>query len=499
MLSRRTTFVALSLLVALAMLASCAPPTPEKIVETVVVTKEVPVEVTKEVPVEVTVEVPVGVPVGELRPEDIPIRVMGYGSPADVTRVTNLVEAARRINMEWKKEEKPERIVCTVSEFETAGDIDGYRMRFILASKAGTAPDIRAFTFTEVPEWAEAGYIIPLDKYIEEYPDVFGDTIPAMWDACTWKGVRYAVPQDTEVRIVFFRKDKLRELGWTDAEIEALPDKVLAGEFTLDDMIALGKEAVDAGVTKWGIFHRPSKGFTFFMPYFAEGGLLQNPETGKLVLDESAALYNLEFHYDICQVSRITPPEITTFSWREGIHPVVVAGDTLFWWGGTWHWAEYQRVDYGVGTFTEEEMWETFGFMLYPPKDKGGRPLSISNPYVYMISSSSKNPDLAFKVVAKASEPDLVVKHALESGHLAWRKAALEVPAYKENAFVMATTPLLEYTRFCPAHPLWEKYLSITYSAIQGVEMGDMTPEEALEFLKTELKAAIGDELEIVP
>lgn len=430
-------------------------------------------------------------------PEEIIIKVSGYGGPSDVTRVTNLMMAGGDLNKKFKDEGVDIRLVVEVTEFETAGDIDGFRRRFVLASQAGDAPDIRAFTYTEIPEWVEDGYIIPLGDYIDQYPDVLGDVFPAMWDAATWKGERYGVPQDTEVRVVFYRKDKLKELGWGDDEIANLPQKVMDGEFTLDDLVALAKEAVDKGVTKWGIFHRPSKGNTFLHPYLAYGGILQNPETGKLVLDESAALSNLEFHYNICQEA-ITPPEITSFGWRDGIHPVVVSGDTLFWFGGTWHWAEYQRVDYGQGKWTTDDMQEIFGVMLYPAAEKGGKPVSSSNPYVYMISSSSQHPDLAFQLIAEASSPQYVVKHALESGHLAWREAALEVEAYASDEFLNEVTPYLAYTSFMPAHPRWNDYLTITYNTIQAVELGEMEPEEALEFLKTELQVTIGDELEIV-
>jgi len=509
---RKTALAIVSLLVVSAVLGACAAPTPQvvekevvvekPVVQTVVVEKEKVVEkpVIQTVVVEKEKEVVVtATPVPAERPTDIIIKAMGYGGPSDVTRVTNLQEAAGRLNKRFKEEGKETHIILQVAEFETAGDIDGFRQRFVLASKAGTAPCIRTFSYTEIPEWVEAGYIIPLDDYIDQYPDVFGDTIPALWNAVTWKGKRYGVLQDTEVRVIFYRKDKLKELGWSDAEIEALPEKVINGEFTLDDLVAVAKESVEKGVTKWGIYHRPSKGNTFLHPYLAYGGILQNPDTGKLVLDESAALGNLQFHYNICQVAKVTPPEITSYGWRDGIHPAVVMGDTLFWFGGTWHWAEYQRVDYGQGKWTADDMKKIFGVMLYPAAEKGGKPVSSSNPYVYMISSSCKHPDVAFQVIAEASSPDLVVKHALESGHLAWRKAALDVDAYKADEFTSGVTPYLEYTSFMPAHPRWNDYLTIWYNTIQGVELGELTPEKALDFLKSELQAAIGDELEIVP
>lgn len=431
-------------------------------------------------------------------PEEVTIKVSGYGGPSDVTRVTNLMMAGGNLNKKFKEEDVGTRLVVNVTEFETAGDIDSFRRRFVLASQSGDAPDIRSSTYTEIPEWADDGYIVPVDDFIEQFPDVFGDVFPAMWDAVTWDGKRYGVPQDTEVRVIFYRKDKLKELGWSEDEIVDLPQKVLEGEFTLDDLVALAKESVDEGVTKWGIFHRPSKGNTFFHPYLAHGGILQNPETGKLVLDESAALANLAFHYNIAQEAKVTPPEITSFGWRDGIHPAVVSGDTLFWFGGTWHWAEYQRVDYGQGKWTGDDMKEIFGVMLYPAAEKGGKAVSSSNPYVYMISSSSQQPDLAFQLIAEASEPSYVVKHALESGHLAWREAALDVEAYASDEFLNEVTPYLAYTSFMPAHPKWNDYLTITYNAIQAVELGDLNPEEALEFLKTELQVTLGDDLEVV-
>ena len=507
--NKKMLFFFTSLIVLAVFLAACQPQT---VIETVVVTQEVEKEVivTQEVEVvvtqivekEVIVEVEVvddGHSFPEERPSDIIIKAAGYGGPSDVTRVTNLQLAARELNQQFMADESDTRIVLEVTEFETAGDQDGFRQRFVLASKAGRAPCIRTSTYTEIPEWVEAGYIIPLDDYIDQYPDAFDDTFDALWSAVTWKGQRYGVLQDTEVRVIFYRKDKLKELGWSDAEIEALPQEVIDGEFTLDDLVALAKESVEKGVTTWGIYHRPSKGNTFLHPYLAYGGILQNPDTGKLVLDESAALGNLEFHYNIAQEAKVTPPEITSYGWRDGIHPAVVMGDTLFWFGGTWHWAEYMRVDYGQGVWTADDMKERFGVMLYPAAEEGGSPVSSSNPYVYMISSSCENPEVAFQVIAEASRPDLVVKHALESGHLAWREAALEVDDYKEDEFTSSVTPYLDYTSFMPAHPSWNDFLTIWFNTLQGVELGDLTPEEGLEFLKAELQATIGDELEITP
>ena len=76
----------------------------------------------------------------------------------------------------------------------------------------------------------------------------------------TYKGARYGVPQDSEVRMFFLNNDKLRKLGMSDKEIAALPAKVDAGEFTANDLCDLAGRAVQKGVVKYGILHRPNAG-----------------------------------------------------------------------------------------------------------------------------------------------------------------------------------------------------------------------------------------------
>ena len=60
-----------------------------------------------------------------------------------------------------------------------------------------------------------------------------------LWQSVSYKGARYGVPQDSEVRMFFLNNDKLRKMGMSDKEIAALPAKVDAGEFTPYDLCDL--------------------------------------------------------------------------------------------------------------------------------------------------------------------------------------------------------------------------------------------------------------------
>jgi len=382
----------------------------------------------------------------------------------------------------------------------------------MLACKAKTGPHVFAGGHEEIAWLAAGGYIVPLDDYIAEYYEQYelGDIYDGLWDACKWKGKIWCFPQDTEARPVYFRKDILRAIGWSEEEIEALPEKVKRGEFTLDDMIEVAKQAMAAGVSsvdgfplEWGIYHRPSPGGELHMIYLDYGGILQDPETGKLVLDKDAMLKALQFYYNITQVAKVTPPGMTTTSWRS-IHKAVVEGRVLFWFGGTWHWAEWQRVAYHekLGGLPEEYEWENIGFMLVPAAEKGGRPMTLSHPFTYMVTSDkcyptpegyTYDPVIGFRWVANTNRLELVTKHALGSAHLSPRRTVS--PEYAAWKFGAAVTYMLDYTTTLPNHEKWSVYHRAVYDAIVAVETGEKTPEEALAWLEGELTRELGDEL----
>ncbi len=103
-----------------------------------------------------------------------------------------------------------------------------------------------------------------------------------------FKGVRYGVPQDSEVRMVFVNNDKLRAMGKSEDFIKTLPSKVDKGEFTAADLCDLGAEGVQKGVVKIGLLHRPNVGPDFQAvitpfgadPYDAKAGKLRASKKG---------------------------------------------------------------------------------------------------------------------------------------------------------------------------------------------------------------------------
>jgi len=430
--------------------------------------------------------------------ETVVFEVESYGSPADATRVTNLEEAAQELN-EILQEKGDNRRVEVKANHVSSG-YDEYNQKFMLAHKTGAGADIRTISHSDIAMMAEGGYILELDDYINdsEWGKYVKDIYPNLWDAAKWKSKIYGIPQDTEARTVYFRKDILRKLGWSEEDISDLPEKIEKGQFTLDDMTSIAKEAVDKGFAKAGIYHRPNNGAFFPAMVYNFGGKLFNQETNKLVFDRKAIKDTLDYFYKLAQVDKVLPTGMTSMEWRQ-IHQNWVEGHVLFWYGGTWHWAEYQEVEYHgeLGKLTEDYMFENMGYALIPAASKGGKPVTLSQPYVYVINSNTEHPDLAFALVAISSQPKYNAKHAVGSGHLVISPLAAEEPLYKENTFLSDVQYMLDYTKLQPNHHEFGKFTSALFKAIQSVEIGEYDPEKALNWLEEQVKNDI-DEIEFI-
>ncbi len=438
-------------------------------------------------------EKPAEKPAAEIEEVTIVAWTIGPDDPS-YYRAKNLETAAERLNKKLEAEGSNVRVKVEAS-FDTTSWGD-YKKRVLLAFEGGKAPDIVLSGHEDIAPWADAGYIIALDDYIAQYPDTYNDIFESLWGAVTYKGKRWAIPQDTEARPMYFSKARLRELGWSEEEIEALPEKIKNGEFTLYDMLEVAKEAQDKGVVEpgYGYWHRPKKGSDFYHFYYNCGGTLQDPDTGKLVLDKKALKCVYQFFWDATQEYKVTKTDLIGTEWKI-IHETVSSGRALFFNGGTWNWAEWRDKYLPNEADPEAYLWENIGFALIPAMKKGGKPNTLSHPLVYMVTAQSKNPDLAFRIITEATAPDLNALHAVESGHLAILKSELNDPKYAEDKFAQAAAYMLEYTTFLPNNPDFGTLDEIYFGGISAVESGQWTPDEAVENVIADVQVELGDKV----
>ncbi len=510
-MSKYKLLVLLVIALTMTLVASCGGATPETItiVETVVVkeevekvvekevevvvTQEVEVEVVKEVEVEVVKEVEVIKEV-QIGSEEVAIVARCKASPPhEDGRCNNLVRAVGAANAALADAGDGRRIALeTIQDDADWGD---YKTEFELASDADEAPDIIVSGHEHIGDWATSGIILDITDDIGNYPE-FDDVIPSLWTSTELGGQRWGIPQDAEARPMYYSKLLLRELGWSDDEVESLDERVAAGEFTFQDMLDTAAEAVEAGIVESGDgwWHRPVNGPDFLYYYYGAGGVVADPDgSAALVFDTVVAQKVYAMLYDAAQVRNIIRPNKLDGDWDYHKEYTSSFENVVFVFEGTWRWASW-HTNYLQDRGGESYLFENVGYAPIPANAEGtGEPITLTHPLVYMVSSQSKNPDLALLLLSKATTKELNTDYAVASGHLGVLESQADYSPYTSAKFLSATLPLLEFTTFLPNSPHWSAYSEAYFLGIQAVESGDLTAEEAVSVVVDQMQNELGD------
>jgi len=430
-------------------------------------------------------------------PVEVKISVWAMGTDTERWRADNALDAAVALNAELKAEGS--NITVVVDKVNGSGEWGDYKKKFAMAAENGSAPDIICSGHEDIAIWGQAGYIIPLADSVEQIKGMapeFDDVIDSLWNSASWRGKVWAVPQDTEARPLFFSKPKLKALGWSDADIEALPDKIMKGEFTLEDMIATAKEAVDKGIVEpgFGYWHRPRKGGDFIQYYMSYGGEMYDKDSDKLVIVKDALERWYAFQRE-CVTSGITPDKYIGTEWKIW-HDTVTHDKALFWNGGIWQWADWAK-NYVEGG--EPTLFKNVGYALQPGSRDGGRPGTLSHPLVYMITtekaSGNTHRDLALRLLAKMTTPELNTRHAVESTHLGVLKSQMDYEPYKSSKFLASVTYMLDHNYYQPNHAMYGMWFDTVWDGMLAAEQGEKSPADAAKDAVKLLQLDIDDYL----
>jgi inositol-phosphate transport system substrate-binding protein len=369
-----------------------------------------------------------------------------------------------------------------------------YKNEFVLASEAGEAPDIILSGHEDIGAWAPAGFIIPVEELIAQHAE-FEDIVPTLWESHTYDGVVYGVPQDAEARPYFFSKLLLADLGWSEEEIATLPERVAAGEFTFEDMIATAEQAIEEGVVEAGngLWHRTGNGPDWLTYYYGMGGEILD-ENGTLVFDREAVQKVYELMASL-PARGVTRADMIGLDGDTVASNIAGAENVVFFQGGTWNWANWS-INYVADRGGNDYLLENVGLMLFPAMENG-QGITLTHPLTYMISSSSENPDVAMALIAAVTTPEANNRHAIDSFHLGILNAQIESEEYINNPAISQAHYMLGYTTAIPNHPGWTAWSNAYWLGIQAAHKGEATPAEAVELAVAQLEAELGDQVVI--
>jgi inositol-phosphate transport system substrate-binding protein len=429
--------------------------------------------------------------------EEITLKMWARADRSGPLRAGNIVAAAETLNGMLKAAGSPNTVVVDVFESPATG-FDADALDLLRAFSVGQGPDVYVAAHEWVGEFANSGYAMDMEAFVQANPWAFDDIIPILWESTKVGGKIYAIPQDSEIRMFFYNKDTLRKMGKDEAFIDGLPELVETGEFTMADLSALAKEAVDSGAAEIGIIHRPNAGPDYLMTFAAFGAEYMDDASGKLVLPKAEIKRGLEW-FAWNADNGVTPRNNTAMSWDE-IQTAFKSEQAFVFHQGVWAVGEWQLGDgKGITWPTDQDgYFQKIGWIHAPAEVKGGDPKNLSHPIVYVVNPQSAHAELAATLVAIATLPYYNTQHAVGSAHTAITHGQGSMPAYQEAWYLEAATSLIARSTFLPNHPEFGRYNGILFKALEGVETGRLTPEEAIEFLEDEMTGELGDNVVVV-
>jgi len=429
--------------------------------------------------------------------EDIAIKVWTGNDRSAPARLTNIEAAAEILNAQFAAAGSDNKIVVESTMSSEAG-WDAMALSTLKAFAVGQGPDIYVIPHEWIGQFAADGHAMDMAPEIASKPWVYDDILPVLWDSAkATDGKIYGIPQDAEIRMFFYNKDMLRQIGKDEAFIESIPALVESGEFTLDDLTALSKEVVDDGAAEYGMLHRPNVGIDYLMVFQSYGVKFMDEETGKLMLPKAEMQAALAW-YERNAKEGVTPVDNTAMSW-ESIQSAFKQDKAFIFHQGVWAVAWQLDDSFGATWPNDGEgYFNKIGWIPAPAAKKGGEPVNLSHPLLYTVNPNGSNAQIAADLVAMATLPYFNNEHAVTSYHTAISNAQTAMPIYKDNWVLSAASSMMHRAQFVPNHTQFGAYNQVLYTGLQAVETGKMSAEEAVEFMVDELDLQFGADILIV-
>ena len=435
-----------------------------------------------------------GLPVRAEEVREVEILVWANADRNERYRTEGVVLAAHVLNEELKIEGRPVRVTVKAQSWSGKRSWDQLKQAFTLAIEAGQGPHLIVAGHEDIPVWGKAGLLRPAEDLVdlEAYP--FNDVFPNLWPIMSWNGQVWGVPQDAESRPLFAWIPHLKAIGYSDTEIEALPDRIETGAYTLQNVLEDAKRIQDAGLVQpgYGFYPRASKGPDYWQFYIVNGGELLDQATGKLVLDAAALLKYYRFFHDAVFKFGVTKKNHLGMDWDQW-YAEVASGKAGLWHGGTWHYARYTR---GEGL---EDFFDKVVFALIPSGGVGGKAATLTHPLTYLISARAQGEmaEFAGRLVTIVSEPRLNTLHAISSAHLGITRSQTNIDMYASDRWTAEATNLLEHAVALPNNPDFGQYDQLVWKGLTAAWSGEVTPEEAVDVVVREILATMGDKVTV--
>ncbi|MFP7444752.1 ABC transporter substrate-binding protein [Bacillus infantis] len=330
---------------------------------------------------------------------------------------------------------------------------------------AGNPADVIINDINTVGQRAEAKQVEDLSKYMDEgFKDQF---YPHLWDTVLYEDKPYAVPFNTDTRLLFYNKTAFKEAGLdpnkppsTWAELEEYAEKLDVKNGKTYDRVGYYPLWGSIGAGSWMISADGGKNFI---------------DNGELKINTPKKVEALE--WVLKWQDRLGESNVQALKAEFGSEQSnpFIAGKVAMWVDvGTFY---TQIRDYG------QDM--DFGVAPIPAYEEGAENWSDGGGFVAEVPKGSSNPEEAMDFIKYLTGPEAQKYWAMENfdnvASIEGADAAAEELEGKDKEVYEATIKNLEDTQLFPIPVEYPDYLSRVNPQIDNALLGKQSPEEALE------------------
>lgn len=271
---------------------------------------------------------------------------------------------------------------------------------------AGKAPDLFIdFTSTDVGQWANAGYILNLDPYIQKYHFDMSQIIPAARYMSTFNGHTYAIPEFVDTEMLLYNKTLFAQAG-----ISGPPTTI---EELTADAIKLTKRDAAGHITQLGFSPTLFSGDSYgtWLPMYAAmfGGKLASADGKTITANCPQCVAALQWEVNLDKTLGVT--EVDRF--LSNANAEEYSPQNVFLTGKVAMIVDGEYYTQVVPNYDKKKslVWDVAP-MPYPAghPELANSGADYGNPTVMM--RSTKNPDAAFKVLMYMQTVSSAVKFA---------------------------------------------------------------------------------------
>lgn len=353
----------------------------------------------------------------------------------------------------------------TIEMQTTPDDASQRHQLYVQWLNAGASdPDILQLDVIWTPEFAAAGWILPLDRFQPDADDFF----PATLKANRYEGKLYALPWFVDVGMLYYRTDLVSKPPETIDDLKRTAESARAGK------------EVDFGFL-WQGARYEGLICVFVEQLGAFGGQIMDDE-GKIVVDSDAAVKALTFLRDSVYVTHITPESALT--WQEEqtkLHFQNGASAYLRNWPYAYPLMEDRATSKVAGKFA----------VTLIPQAPGGHHTSALGGQQLAVNAHSEHPEVCYQIIDYLTRPEQMLERADVTGQFPPRRSVYDNPALAKALAIAPekVRPLIEHAVPRPVTPVYTQLSEILQIWLSRALTRQVEPREALENASRQMRA----------